>query len=228
VAGYDNTLAYADNQIAVLMQFLAKSPDWSNTVVIITSDHGETLGEHGSYLHGVNLWRELVHVPLIILGPGVPAGIHVRSVVGTRRLHDTILGFAEKGDAAAASPLQKCWSGNQDSTLTSPQVLSELTVISRSQNSRISVTTAQWHWILDAQGHSQLFDWVKDPEEKTDLASSPEASAVVETLQRSLRERVMASHGPWAGLPYLQPMGLGVPPPVDPQDIDLLDSLPYQ
>ncbi len=233
VAGYDDSLAYTDSQIDVLMQFLAKSPDWSNTVVIITSDHGESFGEHGAYGHGMNLWRELVHVPLIIAGPGVPAGIRVHNVVGTRKLYATILGFAEGSTTGSLRPslLQNYWSGQQDSIPTSPAEVSELGAspsIIRWQNTFISVTTPQWHWILDAHGHAQLFDWVNDPQEKADLAGMPEASAVGETLQRALRERVMASHGPWAGTSYLQPLGMGVAPPVNPPDRDLFGSLPYQ
>jgi arylsulfatase A-like enzyme len=234
VAGYDNGLAYTDSQIEALMEFLAKSPDWSNTVVIVTADHGETFGEHGLYSHGRKLWRELVHVPLIIFGPGVPAGKHVQSVVGTQRLYATILGLAEgskdKEGAPARSSLQNYWSGQQDSLPTPTAVVSELdaSMNPRLLNSYISVTTPQWHWILDGHGHTQLFDWLRDPQEQTDLAGSPQASAVVETLERSLRERVMTSARPWAGLSYLQPLGLGSPPPVNSQLHDLLDSLPYQ
>lgn len=233
VAGYDNTLAYADSQIEVLMQFLAKSPDWSNTVVIITADHGETFGEHGAFGHGMNLWRELVHVPLIIFGAGVPAGMHVKSVVSTRNLYATILGFAEgsKNGAPEPSSLQNQWSGMQDSNLTSTAVVSELGTspsIAQSQDTCISVTTPQWQWILDAHGHRQLFDWVRDPQENADLAASPDSSTVMQTLQRSLREDVMTSSRPWPGSSYLQPMGLGGPPRINPQLHDMLDSLPYQ
>jgi arylsulfatase A-like enzyme len=233
VAGYDNTLAYADHQIEALMQFLAKSPDWSNTVVIITADHGETFGEHGAFGHGMNLWRELVHVPLIIVGPGVPAGVHVRSVVSTRKLYATILGFAEgsKNGAPGPSSLQNRWSGGQDSILESTGVVSELGAspsIAQIQDTYMSVTTPQWQWILDAHGHTQLFDLVKDPLETADMADSPDSSTVVETLQRFLREHVMTSARPWAGLTYLQPMGLGGTPRVNPQLHDMLDSLPYQ
>jgi arylsulfatase A-like enzyme len=233
VAGYDNSLAYADSQIEALMQFLAKSPDWSNTVVIITSDHGESFGEHGFFGHGWNLSRELVHVPLIILGPGIPAGLRVRSVVATRKLYATILGLAEGSTTASPSPssLQNYWSGKRDSAPEASAVVSEVDVPTpypRLQNAYISVTTPQWHWILDAHGHTQLFDWVKDPTEKADLAASPEASAVVENLQRDLRKHVMTSPRPWAGLSYLQPIGLGRFPPVNPPDRDMLDSLPYQ
>ena len=47
-----------------------------NTVMIITSDHGEEFGEHNNYEHGHSLYNELLHVPLIISGPGIsPATI---------------------------------------------------------------------------------------------------------------------------------------------------------
>jgi arylsulfatase A-like enzyme len=233
VAGYDNTLAYADSQIEALMQFLAKSPDWSNTVLIITSDHGESFWEHGRFGHGWDLSRELVHVPLIILGPGIPAGLRVRGVVATRNLYATILGLAKGSATASLSPssLQNYWSGKQDSTPGASAVVSEVNVptpIPRLQNAYISLITPRWHWILDAHGHTQLFDWVKDPTEKADLAGSSEASAVVENLERALREHVMTSARPWAGLSYLQPIGLGSFPPVNPLDRDVLESLPYQ
>jgi arylsulfatase A-like enzyme len=233
VAGYDNVLAYTDSQIGALIQFLSKLPDWSNTVLIITADHGEAFGEHGLIGHGRDLSRELVHVPLIIFGPGIPAGLRVRSVVGTRRLHATILGLAMGSNRGWPGPssLQNYWCGQRASVPTPIAVVSELTVPTqtpRLQNAYISLTTDQWHWILDAHGHSQLFDRVKDPQEKADLAGSPQTSAAMATLQRALRERLIASTGPWAGLPYLQPLGPISPPPLQPQERDLLDSLPYQ
>lgn len=233
VAGFDNTLAYTDSQIEALLQVLEKSQDWSNTVVIITSDHGESFGEHDHFGHGWNLSREVVHVPLIILGPGIPAGLCVRSVVGTRKLYGTILGLAgvsTKGSADDPS-LQHHWAGRQDSVPGRGAVISELDtriLNSRMQNAYASVTTRQWQWIMDAQGHAQLFDWVKDPQETTDLAGSPQVSGVMKNLEQAFREHVMKSSGPWAGISYLLPMGGGSPQPLEPEQHELLESLPYQ
>jgi len=56
----------------VLTPFLAALPD--DTVVVFTSDHGEALGEHGAWGHGLNLYQEGVLVPLLLRGPGVPRG----------------------------------------------------------------------------------------------------------------------------------------------------------
>jgi hypothetical protein len=56
----------------VLTPFLAELPTWA--IVAFTSDHGEALGEHGAWGHGLNLYQEALRVPLLIRGPGVPAG----------------------------------------------------------------------------------------------------------------------------------------------------------
>jgi len=56
----------------ILSPFLAELPD--DAVVVFTSDHGEALGEHGAWGHGLNLYQEAVRVPLLIRGPGVVEG----------------------------------------------------------------------------------------------------------------------------------------------------------
>jgi arylsulfatase A-like enzyme len=233
VAAYDDTLAYADSQIGALMQVLQKSPDWANTIVIVTSDHGEAFGQHGHYGHGWNLNREVVHVPLIMLGRGIPVGLKLDRLVGSRRLYATILDLADGSSQgfAGLSPLQKVWSDKQGSSTAEPVIVSELevpTLAAKLQNDYLSVTTPQWHLTRDAHGRTQLYDWVKDPEETTNLVDSPENSAVVDTLQQTLRDRITKSAGPWAGLSYLQPVGLGKASAVNSQIRDDLDSLPYK
>jgi arylsulfatase A-like enzyme len=56
----------------VLGPFLDELPD--SAVVALTSDHGEALGEHGAWGHGLNLFQEALRVPLAVSGPGVPSG----------------------------------------------------------------------------------------------------------------------------------------------------------
>ncbi|MCU0303841.1 MAG: sulfatase [Thermoanaerobaculales bacterium] len=56
----------------VLSPLLAELGD--DATVVLTSDHGEGLGEHGAWAHGLTLWREAVEVPLLVRGPGVAAG----------------------------------------------------------------------------------------------------------------------------------------------------------
>jgi len=67
------------------------------TIVVFTSDHGEELFDHGFGLHGQNLHRELVQVPLVLAGPGIPRGLRVATPVSNRHVAPTLahLGGAE-------------------------------------------------------------------------------------------------------------------------------------
>jgi arylsulfatase A-like enzyme len=87
---YDGEVAWWDARLGELLADLDAQGQLDDTVVVITSDHGEEFLEHGLLLHGQSLFEELVHVPLILWGPGiVPAG-RVEAAVGTVTLHRTV------------------------------------------------------------------------------------------------------------------------------------------
>ena len=71
---YDNEIAFVDKHLGRLFEGLRKRGQWSNTVVVLWSDHGEGLDpkeDHGTRYHSKNLYDELIRVPLIISGPGM-------------------------------------------------------------------------------------------------------------------------------------------------------------
>lgn len=73
VASYDNSILYADHLVGEFFDFiLASAPD---TIFIVTSDHGEEFYEHGGFEHARTLYNEILKVPCIIWGPGVPTGV---------------------------------------------------------------------------------------------------------------------------------------------------------
>jgi arylsulfatase A-like enzyme len=69
---YDGEIHFTDHHIGRLLSELERMPGGDRTVIIITSDHGEGFGEHGDINHGMSLYRELIHVPLIVYVPGLP------------------------------------------------------------------------------------------------------------------------------------------------------------
>ena len=72
---YDDRVATLDKELNRLMNELAVRSLLQNTLVIITSDHGENFGEHGLYLHHISLHRPELDVPLLMVWPGhVPEG----------------------------------------------------------------------------------------------------------------------------------------------------------
>jgi arylsulfatase len=75
---YADSLAYVDSQIARLLDHLKKSDLWEQTVIVLTSDHGQAFYEHGFAAHGGPLFDEVMKVPLIIRAPGLPASLDAR------------------------------------------------------------------------------------------------------------------------------------------------------
>jgi choline-sulfatase len=72
---YDNpyleAIAFEDSQIARLIDHLDARRLLDNTLVVVTGDHGESLGDHGEDSHGIFIYQEALHVPLIVRGPGL-------------------------------------------------------------------------------------------------------------------------------------------------------------
>lgn len=73
---YDAEIAYTDHEFANFYERLATLNLADNTILIVTSDHGEEFAEHGGREHGATLHNEVLHVPLLLRAPGLlPAGV---------------------------------------------------------------------------------------------------------------------------------------------------------
>lgn len=71
---YDAEIRFTDRHIGFLLDALRYKPSvWEKTIVIVTGDHGEEFGEHGSFYHGQTCYKESLHVPLIMRIPGIKA-----------------------------------------------------------------------------------------------------------------------------------------------------------
>ena len=71
---YDGEIAYVDAQIGRIFTYMERRGLWRNTIVVLTSDHGEGLGENGDITHTSMIYNGTVHVPLICYFPGIPPG----------------------------------------------------------------------------------------------------------------------------------------------------------
>ncbi|MFO0980813.1 MAG: sulfatase [Planctomycetota bacterium] len=90
---YDAEIAYADDQIGRFMGELEQLGLARDCVLLITSDHGEEFNEHGGLEHGHTLYEELIHVPLVLRGPGVTPGV-LPAPVQTMRIAPTLVRLA--------------------------------------------------------------------------------------------------------------------------------------
>jgi arylsulfatase A-like enzyme len=93
IRAYRGEVHYADAQVGRLVERLRLLGLLDETAVILTSDHGEGLGDHGRLQHGTNLFEELVRVPLILRGPGIPAGRRLEGGAQLEDLAPTILAW---------------------------------------------------------------------------------------------------------------------------------------
>lgn len=88
---YDAEIAYTDFQLGRLLERLASAGRRSDTLVVVTSDHGESLGEHGEPTHMHFVYDATQLVPLIVQGPGIPAGRVIEPQVRLVDVGPTIL-----------------------------------------------------------------------------------------------------------------------------------------
>ena len=138
---YDDCLTYLDSQIGKLIDELERRGVLDNTLVIITSDHGEELGEHRLYGHGQSLYSQELHVPLMILLPGNrAAGRIVAAPVSLRDLPATIVDLLEVSSDSPfpGKSLARFWEPRRGKLdRAAPAVLSEVALrdkVSKNQN----------------------------------------------------------------------------------------------
>ena len=205
---YDNCLSYLDGQLGELFETLRGRGVLDDTVVIITSDHGEELGEHSLFEHGESLYRPEIHVPLLFILPGHdrPSAV-VREPVSLRDLPATIVDLAGlSGDSPfPGRSMARLWrepaSGAAPRDEDADGVISELSAPNPTSPSRgrspairgplISAVEDGYVYIRNQRdGREQLFHSPDDPGELVNLAK-------LESMQprlRRFRER-LAAHG---------------------------------
>ena len=112
---YDGEIAFVDQQIGRLLAALERKGSLDETIVVFTSDHGESLGEHGEETHAVFIYESTIRIPLIFrYPPKLAAGkVHAQSV-RTVDLMPTILGLAGHAPAKVqGSDLSKALAGSK-------------------------------------------------------------------------------------------------------------------
>jgi arylsulfatase A-like enzyme/tetratricopeptide (TPR) repeat protein len=174
---YDGEVAAADAIVGGLIEFLEERGIWDRALVILTSDHGEGLGDHGEMQHSVLLNRELIQVPLLVKLPEANrAGDTVTEAVQLVDLAPTILdvlGFEIPGDLDGVSLI----AGGLD---PDRPVFAETLFprIHMGWSELSSLIRGRFHFIESPD--PELYDLVADPAEKTNLVeSSPETAAAM-------------------------------------------------
>jgi choline-sulfatase len=88
---YDGEVAFADDQVGRLDAALARLGVKADTALLVTSDHGEGLGDHGETLHGFFVYETTLRVPFLVRGPGVRPGTRLSGTVALADVFPTAL-----------------------------------------------------------------------------------------------------------------------------------------
>jgi len=93
-APYDGEIAFVDRQLARVISALEARSETARTLMLVTADHGESLGEHGEGTHGIFLYDATIRVPWVMAGPLVPAGRVPRTVARSIDVLPTLADYA--------------------------------------------------------------------------------------------------------------------------------------
>jgi arylsulfatase A-like enzyme len=190
---YDATLWDLDQATGALLDALRQRGLLEETVVVVTSDHGENLGEHGLFNHRFSLWEALVHVPLVIRAPGVPPQ-RVERPVSTVDLFATLSRLARlpvpetisSGDLLGPTPSPAV------TTLTRPLEREVLVVQEVHPDVPIEPWMRSGHALVDgphklismSDGTELVFDLRADPGERRPLQDAAARDRLVDALRR--------------------------------------------
>lgn len=162
---YDGNLLKADDAVGQLLKTLKTRSDWDRTAVLVTSDHGEALGEHGKIGHNSQVYEEMVRVPFILR---LPDGIDAPNV-------DLA---AQPASLADLAPTLAALAGQRfKNTVTGRNLLSEtvgrpraMVIRTANEHPVFGVRTPRWKLLVRTPTELELFDLSADPAERTDCA----------------------------------------------------------
>ncbi len=162
---YDGEILASDNLVEKLITHLETMGLMQNTIVIITSDHGEEFGEHGEWDHGHSLYDELLRVPLILVRPGDNNGRRIKKQVSLIDIAPTI---AQLADVTPPDTFVGRSLLGENAKASAP-AFSEHMLYGRDKS---SVRTPRIKYIFAPEGRSQeIYNLAKDPQEKKNLSS---------------------------------------------------------
>jgi len=185
---YDAEITFVDQHLGKLLDFVDKQPWGKNTMVILSSDHGEAFGEHKMYRHGFHVWEMLTHVPLMIRAPGItPRRIDtLRSAIDLAPTILEVTGAPKEPSFVGKSLVPELYGA-------APEARDVIVDLPRtSDNDRFRALIHDRYKLIsygDDDGY-ELYDIIDDPAEKNDIKRK--AKDVFEDMKKRYQERSAA------------------------------------
>jgi arylsulfatase A-like enzyme len=167
---YESSIRYVDQEISSFLNKLKKMGIYDSTFIIVTADHGEEFREHGKIGHGrprQKPYEELIHVPLIVRGPGLHRRIISDQVVSLLDIPPMILDLLDipeeiKYQGKSLLPVIRGEKRTEG-------VISESYVLGAKKKT-ISYRTPEWKFVMDEKGDEcVLYNLQSDPKEEKNL-----------------------------------------------------------
>ncbi|MBN1961820.1 MAG: sulfatase [Deltaproteobacteria bacterium] len=194
LAQYQGAVTYVDDEIGRLIETLHERRLLEQTALVLTADHGESLGEHGMYFVHTGLYETTSHIPLIFYFPGSGRqGIAVNEVVESIDIYPTILEYLDL-------PIPRGIRGRSLWPLIRGEVPPpHIAMIEHAGRNLVALRSDRYKYIKHLrtlhiqpsypfiQGKEELYDLKSDPQERFDIASqSPE---ILRVFRRDLASR---------------------------------------
>ena len=206
---YQAEIASTDSVVASLLKALRDSGRLDDTIVVLTADHGESLGDHGEETHALLLYDSTLHVPLVIAGPGVPKARvpTAASLIDVAPTIAELAGLADDFQANSARSLISTIRGveAQKEHLEPPREVYFESLYPRDHNGwseLVGLEFGDWKYVQaplalddeDAEAGHELYSISADPFERDNLAGTQnEQREALATRLRQLRERLPAA-----------------------------------
>lgn len=189
---YRAEISYLRDRIDEVVEMLKEENEWTDTVFILTSDHGENIGDHGLMDHQYSLYDTLLHVPLIVHGGPFSKGETVDDLVQLTDLAPTLLDTLNI-DAPEAREQFQGISFHPDADATREYAIAEYMApqpsmdalekrvgnlpdsVRKYDRSLRAIRSEQYKYIRGSDGSQDLYDVRKDPGETDDIANTREA-----------------------------------------------------
>jgi arylsulfatase A-like enzyme len=203
---YDAGIRQLDDQLAKLFDSLRGQGLSENTFIVLTSDHGEEFLEHGGVLHGLTQYREVLAIPLVIFGPGVPSNMRFDEPASLVDIMPTVLSLlgVAAPDSLDGVALDVLWKGGD--VALEPRILyteadltydPETEVKALGKNRTARTRRFRLHYNIESH-ETKLFDLAVDRWEHVDVkAEHPEiARMLLDRLQAFIGQGVEARESP--------------------------------
>lgn len=182
VSRYDEALTYTDSSLERLLRHASESDPDDNTLIVVTSDHGEAWGEHGAIGHGSSAYQEQVRVPLVVKKPRQTRKEVVETTVGLTDVFRLLRG--EVSDLPA------------DGTVVSESFPLVLAPAKATLRTGRALFLGPHKLIRSSRdGTCELYETATDPGELHDLAGRPELAGALSRMNAALDQWV-AAHPP--------------------------------